>query len=85
MISRCLLHRCCRNAGRARLGRRHWRLMPRPMRLPNKLAREVFKQLIEINTTDSVGNVTTAVGGDGEALPRCRASRPQDVVVLRPD
>ena len=37
----------------------------------NKLAREVFKQLIEINTTDSIGNVTTAVGGDGEALPRC--------------
>ena len=25
-----------------------------------KLAREIFKQLIEINTTDSVGNVTTA-------------------------
>ena len=27
---------------------------------PNQLAREIFKQLIEINTTDSVGNVTTA-------------------------
>ena len=27
---------------------------------PNPLAREIFKQLIEINTTDSVGNVTTA-------------------------
>jgi acetylornithine deacetylase/succinyl-diaminopimelate desuccinylase-like protein len=26
----------------------------------NTLAREIFKQLIEINTTDSVGNVTTA-------------------------
>src|SRR5215470_2985450 len=26
----------------------------------NQLAREIFKQLIEINTTDSVGNVTTA-------------------------
>src|SRR6266850_659655 len=25
-----------------------------------KLARDIFKQLIEINTTDSVGNVTTA-------------------------
>src|SRR4029077_20824004 len=27
---------------------------------PNAIAREIFKQLIEINTTDSVGNVTTA-------------------------
>jgi acetylornithine deacetylase/succinyl-diaminopimelate desuccinylase-like protein len=27
---------------------------------PNSFAREIFKQLIEINTTDSVGNVTTA-------------------------
>src|SRR5438105_3143001 len=27
---------------------------------PNPLAREIFNQLIEINTTDSVGNVTTA-------------------------
>src|SRR6202790_3459877 len=26
----------------------------------NRLAREIFRQLIEINTTDSVGNVTTA-------------------------
>ena len=26
----------------------------------NPLAREIFQQLIEINTTDSVGNVTTA-------------------------
>src|SRR5579871_2917857 len=27
---------------------------------PDPLAREIFQQLIEINTTDSVGNVTTA-------------------------
>ena len=27
---------------------------------PNAFARDIFKQLIEINTTDSVGNVTTA-------------------------
>lgn len=27
---------------------------------PNPVAREIFQQLIEINTTDSVGNVTTA-------------------------
>ena len=26
----------------------------------NQLARDIFKQLIEINTTDSVGNTTTA-------------------------
>src|ERR1700756_4610328 len=32
----------------------------------NQLARDIFKQLIEINTTDSVGNVTTAA----EAIAR---------------
>ncbi|HEY4873185.1 MAG TPA: hypothetical protein VIH77_03070, partial [Steroidobacteraceae bacterium] len=32
----------------------------------NALARDVFKELIEINTTDSVGNVTTAA----EAMAR---------------
>src|SRR5260221_397981 len=32
----------------------------------NQLSREIFKQLIEINTTDSVGNVTTAA----EAMAR---------------
>src|ERR1700722_16767350 len=31
-----------------------------PSSPPNPLAREIFQQLIEINTTDSVGNVTTA-------------------------
>jgi hypothetical protein len=31
----------------------------------NALARDIFKELIEINTTDSVGNVTTA----SEAMP----------------
>src|SRR5580704_17738005 len=31
-----------------------------PTSPPNPLAREIFQQLIAINTTDSVGNVTTA-------------------------
>ena len=31
-----------------------------PASAANALARDIFKQLIEINTTDSVGNVTTA-------------------------
>lgn len=33
-----------------------------------QLARDIFKQLIEINTTDSVGNVTTAAEGMAERL-----------------
>jgi len=50
----------------------------------NALARDIFKQLIEINTTDSVGNVTTAA----EAVAkRCRdAGFPAaDVAVLGPN
>src|SRR6266566_727995 len=35
----------------------------------DQMARDIFKQLIEINTTDSVGNVTTAA--------EARAERPQ--------
>src|SRR5216117_1431318 len=49
-----------------------------------QLARDIFKQLIEINTTDSVGNVTTAA----EAVAkRCRdAGFPAaDVAVLGPN
>src|SRR5258708_11656606 len=34
----------------------------------NQLAREILKQLIEINTTDSVGNVTTAAGAIAKRL-----------------
>jgi hypothetical protein len=33
---------------------------------PNALSRSIFQELIEINTTDSVGNVTTAA----EAMAR---------------
>ena len=48
------------------------------------LAREIFKQLIEINTTDSVGNVTTAA----EALAtrfRDAGFRAEDVIVDGPN
>src|SRR5213080_2124867 len=34
----------------------------------NQLARDIFKQLIEINTTDSVGNVTTAAEAMAQRL-----------------
>src|ERR1700726_16534 len=34
----------------------------------NQLARDIFKQLIEINTTDSVGNVTTAAQAMAQRL-----------------
>ena len=36
--------------------------------LTNQLARDIFKQLIEINTTDSVGNVTTAAEAMAQRL-----------------
>src|SRR5438876_10828513 len=34
----------------------------------DQMARDIFKQLIEINTTDSVGNVTTAAEAMAERL-----------------
>ena len=34
----------------------------------NQMARDIFKQLIEINTTDSVGNVTTAAEAMAQRL-----------------
>ncbi len=50
---------------------------------PNPLAREIFKQLIEINTTDSVGNVTTAA--DAMAVRLRVAGFPEkDVLVAGP-
>src|SRR6202022_3468857 len=50
----------------------------------NQLAHDIFKQLIEINTTDSVGNVTTAA----EAMaPRLREAgfTDKDVIVAGPN
>src|SRR5579871_4759036 len=49
-----------------------------------QLAMDVFKQLIEINTTDSVGNVTTA----SEAMAKRfldAGFAPKDVVVAGPN
>ena len=37
--------------------------------------REIFKQLVEINTTDSVGNITTRRRSHAEASARRRLSR----------
>src|SRR5215472_1861777 len=34
----------------------------------NQMARDIFKQLVEINTTDSVGNVTTAAEAMAQRL-----------------
>src|SRR5881398_3255044 len=42
----------------------------------NQLARDIFKQLIEINTTDSVGNVTTAAEAMAQRL--CNAGFPEN-------
>ena len=39
-----------------------------------QLSREIFKQLIEINTTDSVGNVTTAAEAMARRLREDRKS-----------
>ena len=49
-----------------------------------ELARDVFKQLIEINTTDSVGNVTTAAEAMRKRLLDAGFDE-KDVVVLGPN
>jgi acetylornithine deacetylase/succinyl-diaminopimelate desuccinylase-like protein len=51
---------------------------------PNPLAREIFQQLIEINTTDSVGNVTTAAEAMAARL-RDAGFAGNDVVVAGPN
>jgi acetylornithine deacetylase/succinyl-diaminopimelate desuccinylase-like protein len=50
----------------------------------NQLAREIFKQLIEINTTDSVGNVTTAAEAMARRL-RDAGFSGDDVIVAGPN
>ena len=51
---------------------------------PHALAREIFQQLIQINTTDSVGNVTTAA--EAMAVRFLDAGFPaQDVIVAGPN
>ena len=47
-------------------------------------SREIFKQLIEINTTDSVGNVTTAAEALAKRL-RDAGFPEQDVIVAGPN
>ena len=46
-----------------------------------QLSHDIFKQLIEINTTDSVGSVTTAAEAMAQTLARCRLSRQRYQVV----
>jgi acetylornithine deacetylase/succinyl-diaminopimelate desuccinylase-like protein len=50
----------------------------------NKVAYEIMQQLVEINTTDSVGNVTTAVEALAQRF-RDAGFPPADVVVTGPD
>jgi acetylornithine deacetylase/succinyl-diaminopimelate desuccinylase-like protein len=49
-----------------------------------KLARDVFKELIEINTTDSLGNVTTAAEAMGRRL-REAGFPEQEIIVAGPN
>jgi acetylornithine deacetylase/succinyl-diaminopimelate desuccinylase-like protein len=51
---------------------------------PNPLAREIFQQLVEINTTDSVGNVTTASEAMAARL-RAAGFPESDVIVAGPN
>jgi acetylornithine deacetylase/succinyl-diaminopimelate desuccinylase-like protein len=51
---------------------------------PNPLAHDIFKQLIEINTTDSVGNVTTAAEAMAVRL-RDAGFTGNDVIVAGPN
>jgi acetylornithine deacetylase/succinyl-diaminopimelate desuccinylase-like protein len=50
----------------------------------NALAHDIFKQLIEINTTDSVGNVTTAAEAMAERF-RAAGFAAADIAVLGPN
>jgi acetylornithine deacetylase/succinyl-diaminopimelate desuccinylase-like protein len=50
----------------------------------NQLAREILKQLIEINTTDSVGNVTTAAEAAAKRLRDAGFSE-KDIIVAGPN
>ena len=50
----------------------------------NKLAREIYKQLIEINTTDSVGSTTVAAEAMAQRL-RDAGYPTSDVQVLGPN
>src|SRR5579871_1774803 len=51
---------------------------------PDPLAREIFQQLIEINTTDSVGNVTTAAEAMATRLHDAGFTG-NDLIVAGPD
>ena len=50
----------------------------------NALARDIFKELIEINTTESVGNVTTASEAMAQRL-RAAGFASQDIRILGPN
>src|SRR6201984_1146418 len=50
----------------------------------SQLARDIFQQLIEINTTDSVGNVTTAAEAMAQRF-RAAGYAPADVFVGGPN
>src|SRR5438270_8220060 len=50
----------------------------------DQLARDIFKQLIEINTTDSVGSVTTAAEAMAQRL-RDAGFPPTDIQVIGPN
>src|SRR5437660_3263306 len=50
----------------------------------DQMARDIFKQLIEINTTDSIGNVTTAAEAAADRL-KAAGFAASDVQVIGPD
>ncbi len=61
------------------------RLAAAPLDEPTrKLAHDIFKQLIEINTTDSVGSTTVAAGAMAQRL-LAAGFAPEDVKVLGPN
>src|ERR1700722_7444672 len=51
---------------------------------PNALSRSIFQELIEINTTDSVGNVTTASEAMAKRL-RAAGFADSDIAILGPN
>ena len=50
----------------------------------HQLSRDILKQLIEINTTDSVGNVTTAANAMAPTVPGDAGFADSDIQVIGP-
>src|ERR1700730_18761262 len=78
------LNRPCKFALAGVLLLSRWLPAAQPDQATRQLSREIFQQLIEINTTDSVGSTTVAANAMAKRLLDAGFPK-QDVVVLGPN